>query len=210
VSLSSLSTVFESLKRDILAEGGPSISTTRNYSFAILVYPPDKEFEMRKKVRQLSDQLRTEQWAVLDISLQKLLMQRLRGLDREVLEKWIDTEKRQSVRSPDRALERITQKLTEELEGEGGIAADVVREIEKLCETNPGAADRTLIWIRRLGSLYPFYRSSNLLKQLDQQARSLPVILLYPGERHDKTALSLMGEGSTDRDYRARIYSVES
>ena len=78
--MSNLTSVFEELKRDLVNPGGPSITTMRNYSFAILVYRPEQEFEARKKVRQLSDQLRGEQWAVLEISLQRLLLKRLRDL----------------------------------------------------------------------------------------------------------------------------------
>ena len=35
---------------------------------------------------------------------------------------------------------------------------------------------------------------------------NIPVVLLYPGERKDTTALSFMGELDADRDYRPRIY----
>jgi len=207
--MSNLSSVFDELKRDLTNPNGPSITTMRNYSFAILVYGPEQEFDMRKKVRQLSDHLRSEQWAVLEISLHRLFLQRLRSLEEGVLESWIETEKRQSRRNPEKALLRVKEQLANLLEGENGLAQDVVQLIQEFSETYPEASDRTVIWIKRLGALYPYYRCSSLLKHLDGKTGHVPVILLYPGERKDKTALSFMGEMPADRDYRPRIYSAE-
>lgn len=207
--MSQLAGVFEQLKRDLLAPGGPSITTMRNYSFAMLVYGPEQEFEMRRKVRQLSDELRAQSWAVLEISLQRLLLQRLRGLEEGVLESWIETEKRQSRRNPERAWLRVKEQLANLLEGEEGLAQDVVRLVDDFCRQYPEAARSSLIWVKRLGALYPFYRCSSLLRHLDGKTGQVPVILLYPGERKDKTALSFMGEMPADRDYRPRIYSAE-
>lgn len=207
--MSHLSAVFEELKRDLLHPNGPSITTMRNYSFAILVYRPEQEFEMRKKVRQLSDQLRAEQWAVLEISLHRLFLNRLRALEDGTLENWIDTEKRQSKRNPERALQRVKEQVGFLLEGEEGLAQDVVALIHEFCDKYPEAVERTVIWIKRMGALYPYSRCSSLLKHLDGKTGNVPVILLYPGERKDKTALSFMGEMPADRDYRPRIYSAE-
>lgn len=208
-SPTALAAVFSELKRDLLNPQGPSITTMRNYSFAILVYPPELEFETRRKVRQLSDELRTHQWYSLEISLQKLMMRRLQALEEGVLQSWIETEKRQSLRNPTRALERVKEQLSHLIEEHDGLAKDVVSLVDAFCEQNPQAVNRTVIWIKRLGALYPFYRCSSLLKQLDGKTGQVPVILLYPGRREDKTALSFMGEMQADRDYRPRIYSCD-
>jgi len=63
-----------------------------------------------------------------------------------------------------------------------------------------------VILLGRAGALYPFFRSSALLKHLDGKTRGLPVVLLYPGLRLDPTRLSFMGELPGDGDYRPRIY----
>ena len=206
----SLAPVFASLKNDLLTEGGPRISTMRNYSFAILVYPPENEFEMRKQVRRLSGDLTGKGWAVLEISLQKILMQRLKSLEPGVLESWMETERRQAKRDSERALNRVKENVANLLEGEEGLAKDVVAIIEDFAQKYPDKLDQTLIWIKRMGSLYPFYRCSSLLKHLDGKTQNVPVVLLYPGERRDKTSLSFMGEMPADRDYRPRIYSLEA
>ena len=41
------------LRKDLMAEGGPQISTMRNYNFAILPYPPADEFKLRREIRKL-------------------------------------------------------------------------------------------------------------------------------------------------------------
>ena len=56
------------------------------------------------------------------------------------------------------------------------------------------------------GAVYPFFRSSALLRHLDGRTRNVPVVLLYPGERRGPTALSFMGVLDPDSDYRPRIY----
>jgi len=45
-----------------------------------------------------------------------------------------------------------------------------------------------------------------LLKHIDGKTRNIPVVLLYPGKRVDKSGLSFMCELPPDRDYRPRIY----
>ncbi len=197
------------LRDDLLAETGPRISTMRNYRFAILPYSPGDEFKLRQLIRRLTDTLRNQGWGVLPISLQKLLIDRIEATGKENLESLIAREKRLFQRDPDRALGYLREKIAPYIEGPNGIAADVVREIEKFAAEYPDRADQTLILIGRAGALYPFFRSSALLKHIDGKTKNIPVVLLYPGtwERQgDATALRFMGELEPDRDYRPRIY----
>lgn len=210
MSATGLAVAFEALKRDLLTEEGPRISTMRNYRFAILPYAPESEFDLRRRVRTLSDDLKLQGWEVLEISMHRLFLQRLKGLEAGLLERLIETEKRQYERQSERALNRVKDQVGQMVSGEEGLAADVVRIIEQFAETQPHDTEKTLIWIKRVGALYPFYRSSTLLKHLDGKTRQIPVVLLYPGKQKDKTALSFMDEFPPDRDYRPRIYSSES
>ena len=54
---SQLSTAVDALRRDLLAEGGPEISTMRNYRFAIVQYEKEQELELRAEVHRLSKEL---------------------------------------------------------------------------------------------------------------------------------------------------------
>jgi hypothetical protein len=207
----SLEEAVNALRRDLLADGGPRISTMRNYRFAILPYRPVDEFKLRKLIRHLSDDLKAEGWGVLSISLQKLLLDRIRASGDKELQRLIDRERRLFEKGPDangpqRALDDLRQTIAQHVEGPSGIAADVITLIEEFAAKAPDDTDRTLILLGRAGALYPFFRSSALLKHIDGKTRNIPVVLLYPGERRDTTALSFMGELMSDRDYRPRIY----
>ena len=48
-----LQEAFAALRRDLIHEDGPRISTMRNYRFAIVQYDPADEFELRGEVQQL-------------------------------------------------------------------------------------------------------------------------------------------------------------
>jgi len=201
----SLSKTFADLERDLIHEDGPRISTMRNYRFCIVVYPPEKEFSLRREVQKLSSNLATGGWVVKTISLHQLLFERLRRLEGGI-EYLIEREKAVSARSPQRGLTMLEQKLTRELEGPEGIAKDVVREIQEFVAAHPDQAERTVVLIGRAGALYPFFRNSALLKHIDGHTQNVPVVLLYPGERVGDTGLSFMGQYRPDTDYRPRIY----
>lgn len=203
----SIDAAVESLRQDLLGADGPKISTMRNYRFAILLYDPKEEFTLRGRIRNLSDELQGKDWNVLSISLHKLLLDRLKAEDPAVLESVMQREQRLYGKSPDRALNHLKEKVAPYIEGPDGIAQDVVDWVDQFVTEHPDEADRTLVFLGRAGALYPFFRSSALLKHLDGKTQNLPVVLLYPGTRKELNALSFMGELASDRDYRPRIYS---
>ena len=108
--------------------------------------------------------------------------------------------------APERGLNYLKNKLTPLIEGPDGIAADCSRVICEYADQHPDRVDRTLALIGRAGAIYPFFRTSALLRHLDGRTRNVPVVLLYPGERRGPTGLSFMGILNPDNDYRPRIY----
>jgi hypothetical protein len=201
-----LAAAVAALKADLLAKDGPQISTMRNFRFAILPYRPPEEYKLRQHMRRLTDDLLAEGWGVKSISLQQLLLDRIRATGAEAIDALITRERKLYEKDPERALSYLREKIAPHIEGERGIAADVVRLIDKFSTDYPNQTERTLVLIGRAGALYPFFRSSALLKFIDGKTHNIPVVLLYPGERRDTTALSFMGELPSDRDYRPRIY----
>ena len=201
-----LEEAFAALRKDLIHEDGPQISTMRNYRFAIVPYPPHQEFKLRGHVQKLVGELNSNGWVVLTLSLQKLLLDRVRRHGDDVVRRMIEMEKRTAQQSPERGLNYLRDKLSHEIEGPEGIAADVCREIREFADGNPDKAERTLVIVGRAGALYPFFRTSSLLKHIDGRTRNLPVVLLYPGERRSDTGLSFMGILKPDSDYRPRIY----
>lgn len=74
---------FRARRQDLIEEEGPRITTMRNYRFAIVKYGPDKEFDLPGEVRRLSADLTASGCRVLSISLQKLLLERIRAQGEE-------------------------------------------------------------------------------------------------------------------------------
>jgi hypothetical protein len=204
---SDLQSAFIDLRRDLIDPDGPRISTMRNYRFAILRYDPADEFKLRAEVRRLSTDLIANGWVVLTISLQRLLLDRIRDRGEHWVERVISGERRASHQEPGRGLNYLKAKLAPLIEGPEGIAADCSRIIADYTGAHPDQTDRTLALIGRAGALYPFFRSSALLRHLDGRTGHVPVVLLYPGQRVGQTGLSFMGELNSDNDYRPRIYS---
>lgn len=204
---SDLERAIAALRSDLLGEGGPRISAIRNYPFAILVYPPHQEFALRKKIAALASELREKEWQVLSLSLQKLLLNRLRAEGDDVLARMIESERRTWSRRRDRALSWAVERVSGLAGGDDGLAREVVRRIEAFAADGATDPDRTVVFVGRAGAIYPFLRISALLRHLDGRVHGLPTVLLYPGERKDQTGLSFMGRLPADRDYRPRIYA---
>jgi hypothetical protein len=201
-----LQEAFEALRKDLISEDGPSISTMRNYRYAIVPYDPVDEFKLREQTQQTIGKLSSAGWVVHTISLHKLLLRRIHALGDDVVQRMIAAERGAAAVSPERGINYLRGKLGRELEGVDGIAADVSREITAFADANPDKAERAVVFVGRAGALYPFFRVSALLKHLDGRTRNVPVVLLYPGERKGDAGLSFMGELAPDRDYRPRIY----
>ena len=201
-----LQQAFADLRKDLIHEDGPRISTMRNYNFAIVQYDPRDEFRLRREVQKLSTDLVGNGWAVLSINLQKLLLDRVRQQGSDWMERVIAMERQTTATAAERGLNYLQGKLTPLIEGPAGIAADCSRIIGEFNDAHPDKADRTVALIGRAGAMFPFYRSSALLRHLDGHTKSIPVVLLYPGERRGDKGLSFMGILDPDSDYRPRIY----
>jgi hypothetical protein len=201
-----LQEAFSALRRDLIDEDGPRISTMRNYRFAIVQYLPTEEFKLRGEIQRLSADLLANGWMVLSLNLQKLLLDRVRAQKEDWAGRVIRMEAQMAHIEPERGLNYLKEKLSPLIEGPDGIASDCRRIIGEYVDQHPDNVDRTLALIGRAGALYPFFRSSALLRHLDGGTRNVPVVLLYPGERRGPTGLSFMGMLDPDNDYRPRIY----
>ncbi len=201
-----LQEAFTALRRDLIHDDGPRISTMRNYRFAIVQYDPPQELALREQVQRLSADLVAHGWMVLSINLQQLLLDRVRAQGDDWVSRVITMERAMTARDPERGLNYLKSKLSPLIEGPDGIAADCSRIISDYADAHPDAIDRTLALIGRAGAIYPFFRSSALLRHLDGNTRHVPVVLLYPGARQGPTGLSFMGMHPPDNDYRPRIY----
>jgi hypothetical protein len=198
---------IEALKKDLLNPAGPCISTNRNYPFALFQYPPHEEFKMRGKLIELLDALRSKRWTILNVDLFATLIEYLdKQEEGELIEALIQEEKLQYEANrgnhsmPLNVLQNCLDIFLKDPEAYPKAVFDRIME-----ETANSDASKTVIFLSRIGGLYPFYRTSSLLRYLDKGIR-VPTIVLYPGERTEQYYLSFMGEMDADRDYRPRIY----
>jgi hypothetical protein len=202
-----LDLAIAALKKDLLREEGPQISVVRNYNFAILPYDPTHEFKLRAKIHDLCGELRDAGWNTESIPLHALLIKKLRAQGAEFIEAMIEREKRLAQgKDPGRGLRSLKERVVSLIEGPDGLARDVIAEVERILAEYADAPGHTVIFLARTGALYPFSRTSALLKHVDGHTNNVPVILLYPGKVVGETGLSFMGVLAPDRDYRPRIY----
>lgn len=197
---------IDALERDLLHPDGPAISTVRNYNFAILPYPPDQELTLRAAIHDLSEKLRDHGWNTGTVPLHAVFLRRLRAQGDDFVEGMVRREKQLATSNdPMRGLRSLKERVVSLLEGPDGLAADVIREIHRILDKSEDPT-RTVVFLGRAGALYPFFRTSALLKHVAGHTRNAPVVLLYPGAVVDDTGLSFMGVLPADRDYRPRIY----
>jgi hypothetical protein len=206
VNASPLEAGVHALRQDLIHEDGPRISTMRNYRFAILQYEPREEFKLRGLVQGLALDLEGSGWAVLSIDLHRLFLDRVRAQGSEWVERVVAMERTMTAKSHERGLNYLRPKLEALIDGPDGIAADCAKVIAEYTQAHPDRVDRTLALVGRAGALFPFFRSSALLRHLDGRTGNVPVVLLYPGTRGAKNGLSFMGALEPDHDYRPRIY----
>lgn len=201
-----IQSAVDALKKDLLREEGPQISTVRNYNFAILPYPPDQEFALRRAIHELSGELRDAGWTTGTLVLHSLLLARLRAEGTDLIASLIRREKGLAgAADRSRGLRMLKERIVNIVDQPDGLAADVVRGIEEILGESP-APSRTVVFLGRLGGLYPFFRTSALLKHIAGRTHNVPIVLLYPGEVVGETGLKFMGVLAPDRDYRPRIY----
>lgn len=203
-----LEEAFAALERDLLDADGPRITTMRSSDkFAIVPYSPADEFSLRRHVLRLTTKLVAGGWVVIPISLHNLFVDRVNGLPQDEFEEIADLETRKFQRGERaQALKTVADRFEHLVDGPDGLAADIAARIAREMEQHPERSDRMLALIGRAGGVYPFFRTSGLLKHLAGRTGGVPVVLLYPGERRGENGLSFMSILEPDRDYRPRIY----
>lgn len=203
----SLENRIDGLKKDLLHPAGPCTSTNQNYPFALFQYPPHEEFKMRATLLDLLDTLRSKAWTIVNVDLLATFIEYLEQQENGTLvesliqeEKLQYTASRKDHKMPLNVLQNTLDIFLKNPEAYPRAVADKITE-----KTTHKNTAKTVVFLSRIGGLYPFYRSSSLLRHLDKGIK-VPTIVLYPGERTEQNYLSFMGEMGADRDYRPRIY----
>lgn len=158
--------------------------------FAVLCYPPEDEFDLRAAIRSLIMRLEAKGKSCLRVSLARLMFDSL--LSQAGIDEWAAVERESGWED---LLDTIPQILKEEAP-----LADRVETLAKKVDY-----DRGIIFLEHAGALFPFFRTSSLLSQLEGKIRT-PLVLLYPGRKKGEFGLQFMGKAEAEHSYRAAIY----
>lgn len=167
--------------------------------FTVYQYPPDQEWTVRRDLRQLSRWLQLPQQDVhcASISLAQLFWAALD--DSGFMEELIIQEREATSRAE---LNQIFEAVGEILRHSPTLPERVIDAVKVYKET------RTAVFLYQAGILYPAYRTSTLLDDLQGQLMR-PVTLLYPGRLVGDYGLSFMGRSEPAYGYRAEIVTRE-
>ncbi|HEX8084857.1 MAG TPA: BREX protein BrxB domain-containing protein [Solirubrobacteraceae bacterium] len=162
-------------------------------SFVLYVYPPKDEWRVRRDLNDLRLWLEARGVTCVSISLAELMWEALEagGWYADLV-----------------AAER-------DQPGDPSVLHDVVRSVAEVLRQPPTLADRVIerladapegcvVFLYRAGALYPAFRTSALLEDL-QGRLSRPVVLLYPGRQVGSHGLSFMDRCESAYGYRATI-----
>ncbi|MEX5637384.1 BREX protein BrxB domain-containing protein [Parafrankia sp. FMc2] len=167
------------------------LSAYNDMPYALFVYDPEHEFQLRGQVRMLGTRLEQHGKRVHLVSLAECLEEAM--LATNSFEEWYAVEREHGVNL-------VIQTITE-------VLADYAPLIDLVAKRLPADPDptRDVVFIRRAGALFPAYRTFSLLEQLKGRLH-VPTVLFYPGHREGPAGLRFMGELDAEHNYRPKIF----
>lgn len=184
--------------RDSIADLGrrlqePGAQHSDAPSYLLYVYPPKAEWTVRRDLNDLRLWLEARGLPCVSISLADLMWEALES------QGWYDSLVSAEREQPDdpAVLDDVIRSVAEILRQAPTLADRVIKRLSQ-------APERCVVFLYRAGSLYPAFRTSALLEDL-QGRLSRPVVLLYPGRQVGSHGLSFMDHCEPAYGYRATI-----
>lgn len=182
--------------RDLVKE----ISTYQGVPFGLFAYPPTAERELRKEVQMLATRIERETARkITTISMADLLWEAIRTAYPPDGKALFEAERAMADEDPERRLEALQETIR--------AAVSDVCPLPKLIKDRVAGLDpdRSIVFLTRVGALYPAYRASALLENLMGDVR-VPTILFYPGTRTGTSTLRFMDSLEALHGYRHKIF----
>jgi len=176
------------------------ISTYQGVPFGLFAYPPTAERELRREVQMLATRVEHESSRrVTTISMADLLWRAIRTAYPPDGKALFDAERSMAAEDPERRLEQLQETIR-----------SVVSEISPLPQliaesTQDLDPAKSVVFLTRVGALYPAYRASALLENLMGVVR-VPTMLFYPGTRSGTNTLRFMDSLEALHGYRHKIF----
>ncbi len=168
------------------------ISVYHDMPYALFRYDPDEEFELRRQVTQLETRLDNQGKRIRRISLAQCLDTAMK-LQRP-LEEWFVAER-----------ELGTETVVETVHAI--LASGDWSLVDLVASQLPADGDplHDIVFIMRVGALFPVYRTFSLLEQLKGRVH-VPTVLFYPGELDGAAGLRFMDVLDAEHNYRPKIF----
>jgi hypothetical protein len=153
------------------------ISTYQGVPFALFAYPPTVERELRREVKMLATRVEHETGRkVTTISMADLLWEAIRKVHPPDGTALFEAERSMADESPQQRLESLQEEIR-------AIVSEHCPLPKLIAERAAGLDPATsLVFLVRVGALYPAYRASSLLENLMGEVK-VPTVLFYPGTR---------------------------
>ena len=166
------------------------ISAYHDMPYAIFRYDPEEEFELRRQVRLLETRLTQKGKRITRISLAECLDAAMRS--QRPLDEWFRAERELGV-------EAIVETVH-------SVLADFSPLVDLIAARMPEHCDpmRDIVFIMRVGALFPVYRTFSLLEQLKGRIL-VAAILFYPGNLDGAAGLRFMSVLDAEHNYRPKI-----
>lgn len=195
---------------ELLADKGFQDPTTGNLFFPayIYTYPPEKEVAFREQIDLLTEKLKRPnhylECKVINIYYE--LINYLKGesfAGKSLFDLLIEKEKEDA----DDAFDWIRDEITGD---EGRFFAHLEEQLKQYFK--PEEDKRVYLIIHGFGSIFPYLRTSELLKKTERLIKEFKLIIFYPG-KYENSNYSLFGILDDDNMYRAnhlnRILGVD-
>jgi len=176
------------------------ISTYQGVPFGLFAYPPTAERELRREVQMLATRIEHETTRkVTTISMADLLWEAIRTAYPPDGRALFDAERSAAGEDPERRLEELQETIR-------AVVSEVC-PLPKLITERVAGLDpaKSIVFLTRVGALYPAYRASALLENLMGKVR-VPIILFYPGTRTGTNTLRFMDSLEALHGYRHKIF----
>ena len=181
-------------------EVASELSTYQGVPFGLFAYPPTAERQLRREVQMLATRIENESpRKVAMISMADLLWEAIRVAYPPNGEGLFEAERSMASENPEHRLEQLQETIRAVVSEICPLPQMIVKRAEGL---DPA---KTILFLVRVGALYPAYRASALLENLMGVVR-IPTILFYPGTRTGTNTLRFMDSLDALHGYRHKIY----
>jgi hypothetical protein len=195
----------ERLKQDLEPVlKGPNISaeisTTQGVPFALFVYWPTAEQEARKEINMLARRVQHGTTRrVHQLSMAEMVHKAICAASPPNGQEIFDAERELADMPVERRLEDLQGQMEAILSTVSPLPSMI---LDWAADLSP---DQDILFLTRVGALYPAYRASALLDHLMENLQT-PTILFYPGSKAGTNMLAFMNSLEAKHSYRHKIF----